>query len=101
MNYLPDANWHKLLADLVAAAHHPADPKVAIAELICGFVAPHSARAEIEADERAAFARYLKREADGRAAFARYCEREIRTPSGRLDMDAIIAEARAAEAKAT
>lgn len=49
-NYLPAAQWHYLIANLVAAAHHPADPQTAVAEIICGFVAPESARNDIEAE---------------------------------------------------
>lgn len=86
MKFITDADWHNLLSDLVTAALDPADPETAIAEIVSAFVAPESCRAEIEADDRATFARYV--------------ERECRTPSGRLDMDEVIAEAQTEEEKA-
>lgn len=79
MKYLPDAEWHHLIAKLIAAAHNTADPRLAVAELVSGYVAPESRRADIEADDR--------------AIFARYGERETRAPSGRLDLDKLMADA--------
>lgn len=34
------SQWHQLVADLVAAAHDPADPETAIKELLCAHVMP-------------------------------------------------------------
>lgn len=86
MKYLPDAEWHHLIAKLIAAAHSTADPRSAVAELVSSYVAPESSRADIEDDDRAIFARYV--------------ERETRTPSGQLNMDDVIAAAQATDGKA-
>ena len=45
--FLPDAQWHQLVACLVAAAHAPASPHAAAADGLAGLVCPQSCRADV------------------------------------------------------